>query len=642
MNERHDLDVITIGRAGVDLYGQQIGARLEDVHSFAKYLGGCPANIAVGTARLGLRSAIITRVGDDHLGRFLLEQFVREGVDTDGITTDPERLTAMVVLGIRDRETFPLVFYRENCADMALTPADIDENFIARSRSVLFTGTHFSTEDTRAACSVVLEAAQKHGCKIILDIDYRPVLWGLTSRSMGEERFVSAPAVTQTLQSFAPFCDLIVGTEEELHILGGTTDTLAAVRAIRAISAATIVCKLGEQGCVVFDGAIPEQLNMGIAGEGFPIEVFNVLGAGDAFMSGFLLGWLSEHPLAECCRLANACGALVVSRHGCAPAIPTREELDWYLKQGSSHRALRKDAQLERLHWATTRQKRHRDLAIFAIDHRSQLEELAANCDVPESRISELKNLAVKAVESISDVDMDIGILLDGRHGTEALFQMAGTPYWTGRAIELPGSRPLDFDTEKTVGGEMLEWDKAQVAKCLCFYHPDDPSDLRVAQERRVLDAYKASRESGREFLLEIISSKHGPVTSSTVSDVMDRMYEIGVYPDWWKLEPAIDADTWKNISSVIERNDPHCHGILILGLAGNADDIVDCFHTTTDYPRIKGFAVGRTIFQSPAQDWLMGQIDDEEVILQLKQNFEFLINGWRSTRVAKAEESVG
>ena len=284
-------------------------------------LGGCPANIAVGTARLGLRSAIITRVGDDHLGRFLLEQFVREGVDTDGITTDPERLTAMVVLGIRDRETFPLVFYRENCADMALTPADIDENFIARSRSVLFTGTHFSTEDTRAACSVVLEAAQKHGCKIILDIDYRPVLWGLTSRSMGEERFVSAPAVTQTLQSFAPFCDLIVGTEEELHILGGTTDTLAAVRAIRAISAATIVCKLGEQGCVVFDGAIPEQLNMGIAGEGFPIEVFNVLGAGDAFMSGFLLGWLSEHPS------RNVAGwpmpAALLSSHGMAVRLPS-------------------------------------------------------------------------------------------------------------------------------------------------------------------------------------------------------------------------------------------------------------------------------------------------------------------------------
>jgi len=145
------LDVITIGGSGVDLYGAQIGGRLEDMGSFEKYIGGSPTNIAFGTARLGLRSAVITGVGDEHMGRFIVEQLAREGVDTRGVKVDPERLTALVILGIRDREHFPLIFYRENCADMALCEDDIDEDLVRSARSVVVTGTHLSHPLTEAA-----------------------------------------------------------------------------------------------------------------------------------------------------------------------------------------------------------------------------------------------------------------------------------------------------------------------------------------------------------------------------------------------------------------------------------------------------------------------------------------------------------
>src|SRR5215203_7317895 len=130
------LDVITIGRASVDLYGQQVGGRLEDMASFSKAVGGCPSNIAIGTARLGLKSGLITRVGDEAMGRFIREQIEREGVATHGIRTDPSRLTALVILGVRDEKSFPLIFYRENCADMALNENDIDESFIASAAAI--------------------------------------------------------------------------------------------------------------------------------------------------------------------------------------------------------------------------------------------------------------------------------------------------------------------------------------------------------------------------------------------------------------------------------------------------------------------------------------------------------------------------
>src|SRR5437868_8806198 len=129
------LDLIAIGRGSVDLYGQQIGSRLEDVSTFAKALGGCPANVAIGVARLGLKPALISRVGDEPMGRFVREQLAREGVETRGVRVDPQRLTSLVLLGVRDEQTFPLIFYRENCADSALCEDDIDEGFVASSRS---------------------------------------------------------------------------------------------------------------------------------------------------------------------------------------------------------------------------------------------------------------------------------------------------------------------------------------------------------------------------------------------------------------------------------------------------------------------------------------------------------------------------
>ena len=180
------LDVITIGRSSVDLYGAQIGGRLEDMAGFSKAVGGCPTNIAIGTARLGLRSGLITRVGDEHMGRFLREQLVREGVDVSGVHTDPERLTALVILGVKDQHTFPLIFYRDNCADGALDASDIDEAYVASAAAVLVTGTHFARPASGEAQMRAIAYAKAHGRKVVFDVDYRPNLWGLAGHGAGE------------------------------------------------------------------------------------------------------------------------------------------------------------------------------------------------------------------------------------------------------------------------------------------------------------------------------------------------------------------------------------------------------------------------------------------------------------------------
>ena len=632
------LDVITIGRAGVDLYGSQVGSRLEDMGSFDKYIGGSPTNIACGTARLGLKSALISRVGDEHMGRFIIEQLRREGVNTDGVVTDPDRLTALVLLGIRDREQFPLIFYRENCADMALCEDDIDEEFIASARSVVPTGTHLSNPRTEAAVLKALKLACKHGLKTALDIDYRPNLWNVARHGEGESRFVESERVTAKLQESLHLFDLIVGTEEEFHIAGGSTNTIEALRNVRKVSDATLVCKRGPLGAVAFEGEVPDSFDDGQTGPGFPIEVFNVLGAGDGFMSGLLKGWLDGEDWPVALKYANACGAFAVSRHGCTPAYPSWQELQFFFERGIIRKDLRNDTELEQVHWATNRDRTHggdhSEMRVFAFDHRMQMEEMEGA--TPE-RIGVFKRLCLDAALKVQAGRPGYGILCDGRLGQEALFAAEGTGLWIGRPVEWPGSRPLTLEPQ--IGpdyGRLREWPRDQVVKCLCFCHPDDDEDMWAAQEDVLSRLFHAARRNDLEFLLEVIPSKVASIDENTTAQIIRRIYGLGIYPDWWKLEPFKKDAAWQNAVDAIERHDPRTRGIVILGLDAPESELAESFALAARQPLVKGFAVGRTIFGQVARNWLAGRIDDEESVVTMAENFNRLCKIWDSARNGK------
>ncbi|GLX90492.1 5-dehydro-2-deoxygluconokinase [Pseudomonas fragi] len=634
-----DLDLICLGRLGVDLYAQQVGARLEDVSSFAKYLGGSSANIAFGTARLGLRSAMLSRVGDDHMGRFLLESLTREGCDVSAVKVDAQRLTALVLLGLKDRETFPLVFYRENCADMALRADDIDPAFIGASKALLITGTHFSTEGVYQASLKALEYAEQHNVRRVLDIDYRPVLWGLAGKADGETRFVANETVSAHVQSILPRFDLIVGTEEEFLIAGGGTDLLAALRKVRSLTAAALVVKLGPQGCTVIHGPIPARLEDGAIYPGVRVDVLNVLGAGDAFMSGFLSGWLEDATDERCCQLANACGALVVSRHACAPAMPTRAELDYLFNSPVPITRPDQDQALQRLHQVSVQRKQWQQLFVFAFDHRWQLLEMAQQYGRDHASICALKQLFINAVEQVETdvrqrgIDADVGLLADQRFGQDSLNAATGRGWWIARPVEVQGSRPLAFEHGRSIGSNLIAWPQEHIIKCLVQFHPDDEPMLRLEQEAQIKGLYQASLASGHELLLEIIPPKDHP---STFPDVMyraiKRLYNLGIYPAWWKIEAQTPA-VWQQLDALIQARDPYCRGVLLLGLNAPAAALAEGFRQARNSTTCRGFAVGRTIFQEPGRAWLAGEIDDATLIEHVQRTFVQLIDAWQAAR---------
>lgn len=634
-------DLICLGRAAVDLYGQQLGGRLEDVQSFAKYLGGSSANLAAGTARLGLRCSMLTRVGNEHMGRFVREALAREGVDVGHVATDPQRLTGLVVLGIEGHingvGAYPHIFFREHCADMGLEVGDFDEHYIATSRALAVTGTHLSTEQTRAAVEQAFRWARANDTRTILDIDYRPVLWKLTAAGEGASRFVASAEVTAALQRLLPLCDLIVGTEEEILIAGGSTDLVSALQAIRERTAAPIVVKRGAAGCTIIEGLAPRTLGEGIDVPGFPVEVLNVLGAGDAFLSGLLYGWLNGRSLSESARVGNACGALVVSRHGCTPAMPSRVELDDYLARAAEITRPDLDDRLDHVHHATTvRQRQRGEIYILAFDHRRQLEQLADERGAPRSSIARFKDLIGTAVERVAAQIRGperLGVIVDARHGTAVLNRLARTNLWIGRPIEAPGSRPLAFDPDDNTALHLATWPTGQVIKCLVFYHPDDPIELRLAQERRLIELNLNARTLGRDLLVEIICSGGGlPVDEQTLARAIKRFYNLGVRPAWWKLQPQTPA-SWRAIAQLITERDPWCNGILMLGLDAPEETLRRAFEDVAGIDLCRGFAVGRSIFNTAARAWFNGGLSDEAAIEDIAERYRRLIVSWREAR---------
>jgi 5-dehydro-2-deoxygluconokinase len=636
-------DLACLGRLAVDLYAQQVGSRLEDVASFAKYLGGSSANIAFGAARLGLRAAMVSRVGDEQMGRFLVESLQREGCDTSMVQVDPERLTALAILGLKDRNTFPLLFYRENCADMAVDADGITEDFIASCRALLITGTHLSQSVVRAASTRALAHAAKHGTRRVLDIDYRPVLWGLTKRGDGQTRFVPDGGVTASLQALLPQFDLLIGTEEEFLIAGGVPgDLLASLRRVREITPAAMIVKLGPLGCCLVAGAVPESLADAPTSAGERVEVLNVLGAGDAFAAGLLTGLLRGDDFAAAARIANACGAIVVSRHACAPAMPTPAELThWF--SGRRNANVAADSTLAHLHRTTAARVAWNELNVLAFDHRSQFFELARDSGAPESRIPLLKRLLGGPHEQTSrDLRGRVGVLVDELYGEDALHAATGRGWWVGRPVELPGSRPLRFDGGASLGTRLLQWPREQVVKCLVHYHPDDAVDLRLEQEARLHEVWAATRDSGHELLLEVIPPRVQPFSDEADAAVLravQRLYTIGMKPEWWKLAPMQPAG-WQALATLVEARDATCRGAVILGLNQPLAELARGFAVAT-HPIVKGFMVGRSLWVAPATAWLRGEIADDGFIAAVAANFETLVDAWRASRPATPHDAA-
>ncbi len=322
------LDLLTMGRSSLDLYAIEVGAAFPDIRSFAAYVGGSPTNICVGAQRLGLKTALLTAVGEDPVGDFVLQFLRKEGVDTSFIPRKVGRRTSAVVLGIEPPDRFPLVFYRDNCADVALTIDDVLAAPAESCRIFEFAGTNLSQEPCRSATLFAAECAHAAGAQVVFDVDFRPDQWH------------DARAFGQNVRAALSLVDVVIGTQDELnaanldevHLVHLTHQQVSDARVRGDVGAAIDrLLRLGPSVVIEKRGRDGARAHL-VSGEvvdapGYPVEVQNILGAGDAFAAGFIYGQHKGWSWRKSMRLGNACGALVVTRHGCANFMPTLPEV---------------------------------------------------------------------------------------------------------------------------------------------------------------------------------------------------------------------------------------------------------------------------------------------------------------------------
>ena len=323
-------DLITVGRVSMDLFARDIGAEFHDITAFETGVGGSPVNIAIGASRLGLTTLAFTAVGDDEIGRFVRRYLRNEGVITEYIPVKPETRTGMAVVGVQPPDRFPLLFYRENPADIHLSIDEAEALPLSQTRAISLSGTALSRGSTHDVNLYLAERARAAGLTTFIDLDLRPDQWP-HPLSFGLR-----------MRRILPLCDVIIGTEEEFFaalsgapepIMSGGKVSGALERELQGLlhgfceeSGATLVLKQGDKGVKLYEG----ENRPAIAG--FPVEITNTVGAGDGFASGLIYGWAQGWAWEKTARFANACGAIVVSRHGCARALPYLHEVEAFLE----------------------------------------------------------------------------------------------------------------------------------------------------------------------------------------------------------------------------------------------------------------------------------------------------------------------
>ena len=326
--QEKEFDLITFGRSSIDLYSQNIGADFIDIKGFDAFVGGSPLNIAVGASRLGAKVSLLTGVGNDKIGDFIINFLIKQKVNTDSIAKIEGARSSAVVLGIEPPDRFPLVFYRDNAADSQVTIDHVIAANIAKYQILEISATALNIEPSRSAVFYAVEQAVENNVEVILDIDFRADQWkdvrsfGLMVRALLPKVTIAIGTEEEILAATLQSADQVEITHQQISAPEIKGDIEASIQKILKLGPEILIVKRGSKGATIYykDGRVQDV-------PGFPVKILNVLGAGDAFASGFIFGYLKGWDIYKACRLGNASGAWVVQRSGCANDMPYYDEV---------------------------------------------------------------------------------------------------------------------------------------------------------------------------------------------------------------------------------------------------------------------------------------------------------------------------
>ncbi|MED4917274.1 5-dehydro-2-deoxygluconokinase [Geobacillus thermodenitrificans] len=323
-DEQKPLDFIAVGRLCIDLNANEIHRPMEETVTFTKYVGGSPANIAIGMARLGMKTGFIGRVADDQMGRFIVQYLKNNGIDTSYVITDKSgSVTGLAFTEIKSPTDCSILMYRDNVADLKLEPNDIHEDYIRQAKCLLISGTALAKSPSREAVFLALEYARRHGVVVFFDLDYRPYTWQSKEET----------AIYYNLA--AEKCDVIIGTREEFDMMEQFAvhqhDDEKTAQKWFDYHAKIVVIKHGKDGSIAYT-----KTGETFVGTIFPANIVKTFGAGDSYAAGFIYGLMNGWPIPKAMEYGAAAASIVISSHSCSDAMPTLDQIEQFIQQHKS------------------------------------------------------------------------------------------------------------------------------------------------------------------------------------------------------------------------------------------------------------------------------------------------------------------
>ncbi|ABO67167.1 5-dehydro-2-deoxygluconokinase [Geobacillus thermodenitrificans] len=327
-DEQKPLDFIAVGRLCIDLNANEIHRPMEETVTFTKYVGGSPANIAIGMARLGMKTGFIGRVADDQMGRFIVQYLKNNGIDTSHVITDKSgSVTGLAFTEIKSPTDCSILMYRDNVADLKLEPNDIHEDYIRQAKCLLISGTALAKSPSREAVFLALEYARRHGVVVFFDLDYRPYTWQSKEET----------AIYYNLA--AEKCDVIIGTREEFDMMEQFAvhqhDDEKTAQKWFDYHAKIVVIKHGKDGSIAYT-----KTGETFVGTIFPANIVKTFGAGDSYAAGFIYGLMNGWPIPKAMEYGAAAASIVISSHSCSDAMPTLDQIEQFIQHIKAARPL--------------------------------------------------------------------------------------------------------------------------------------------------------------------------------------------------------------------------------------------------------------------------------------------------------------
>jgi 5-dehydro-2-deoxygluconokinase len=320
--ENRSMDLIAMGRLCIDLNANEINRPMEETKTFTKYVGGSPANIAIGAARLGLKTGFIGKVSDDQMGRFITGYLKDNSIDTKSVVIDKTgAVTGLAFTEIKSPEDCSILMYRDNVADLKIKPNEITEEYIKQAKVLLISGTALSSSPSREAVFLALDYAVKNNTKVFFDLDYRPYTWNSQEET----------AIYYKLA--AEKCDVIIGTREEFDLMetfdgnNETRDDEYTATKWFNHRAKLVVIKHGSRGSITYTNN-----GKSYVGGIFKTKVLKTFGAGDSYAAAFIYGLLNNWDIPKAMEYGSAAASIVISKHSCSEAMPTVQEINDFIK----------------------------------------------------------------------------------------------------------------------------------------------------------------------------------------------------------------------------------------------------------------------------------------------------------------------